>query len=123
MRYLELCREMGISPASQILKYLESEAMHVVHYGGWPTGRAAWVAGCKNTQHASEHDGLACGCEDGVRRGGTYAAGPPASHGRMQWKGGTHTAWVPGVRAVPCTPATLRTQRLHVTTAAGCLLA
>ena len=33
MKYLESCQALAISPASQILKFLESEEVHVVHYG------------------------------------------------------------------------------------------
>jgi hypothetical protein len=44
VKYLELCREMGISPASQIVKYLESESMHVVHYGAVAVRRGLLAA-------------------------------------------------------------------------------
>ncbi len=96
MRYLELCREMGISPASQILKYLESEAMHVVHYGGWPPGWSPWV------WLPSAHWSMTAPRVT-VRHGYTVAGHTHPMAGRRGK--GMQTAWVPRVRAVRCTPA------------------
>lgn len=31
--YLRKCSELGISPASQVMKFLETEDMHIHHYG------------------------------------------------------------------------------------------
>jgi hypothetical protein len=56
MKYLETCQALAVSPASQILKFLESEEVHVVHYGlglkgtqvrgcGWGWGRIVGVLG------------------------------------------------------------------------------
>ncbi|KAJ9518537.1 hypothetical protein QJQ45_018553 [Haematococcus lacustris] len=43
IRYLELCQELQISPVSQILKFLESEEMHITHYGLGLNGTVALV--------------------------------------------------------------------------------